>query len=589
MSKPCRILPFGANTGLGSSETGNLFIGKLTETGSGASANVGEIWGINEHWGSSGQDTYKNDFVAGDYLVIRYQEYGMLSVGQFIKVTNVSGTYGSAVLTLEDGAVPDIYSYLNSSGGNYTGQTDVEIIFEKIESWGVQEMTVDQIDDSCVVSIFERWASYTKGTAGNDFWKGHVRPISGTSATAGFTSAGYIGERYRSPDVVGDHPVANNVTITNVLLEYNSGSDPYNGTSFNETHVDDTDSIPLFIKLKDTAGNIQVMTESEMEDSTDSVIERCVQFYISAANTVGSYHIGTSPGDGDTGSWHSETFFEDNVIASSGAANTTYNLYRKEKGPERGWSGTRLLANANTAARAANSVFYFGGTNTDYIAVGNYPRAATDEVIYKPLYQDTPNLKETAYTAGISATLTNTANDAGMHLYWHKRLLRNVLSKTIGTYAFVAGSSAPGTGTWQAVGTCSDRLSTIGDVIYSQGYEGIYSQGFEAIYSQGFEGIYSAGFEGIYSQGFTAGYTFTYGSGGESPNPQASSEGPTYSGTYSQGFTGIYSQGFTAIYSGQFTGIYSGQFTGIYSNQYTGTTVFTVLEQDDYSFWKRVA
>jgi len=76
MSKPCRILPFGANTGLGSSETGNLFIGKLTETGSGASANVGKIWGINEHWGSSGQDTYKNDFVAGDYLVIRYQEYG---------------------------------------------------------------------------------------------------------------------------------------------------------------------------------------------------------------------------------------------------------------------------------------------------------------------------------------------------------------------------------------------------------------------------------------------------------------------------------------------------------------------------------
>ena len=81
----------------------------------------------------------------------------------------------------------------------------------------------------------------------------------------------------------------------------------------------------------------------------------------------------------------------------------------------------------------------------------------------------------------------------------------------------------------------------------------------------------------------------TYGSGGESPNPQASSEGPTYSGTYSQGFTGIYSQGFTAIYSQGFTATYSGQYSGIYSNQYTGVTVFTVLEQDDYSFWKRVA
>ena len=532
MSKPCRILPFGANTGLGSSETGNLYIGSVTETGSGASANIGKITTIT----ISPSGTYNDVFAAGDYLVIRYQQYGMLAVGQWIKVESVSSTGASTELTLEDNTA-EFYSYLNSSGSNYTGQTSVGITFEKVESWGVQEMTVDQIDDSCVVPIFERWGSYTKGTAGNDFWKGHVRPISGTSATAGFTSAGYIGERYRSPDVVGDHPVANNVTITNVLLEYNSGSDPYNGTSFNETHVDDTDSIPLFIKLKDTAGNIQAMTESEMEDSTDSVIERCVQYYISAANTVGSYHIGTSPGDGDTGSWHSEAFFEDTVISSSGAANTSYNFYRKESGIERGWSGTRLLSNANTASRAANSVSYWAGTNADYIAVGNYPRAATDEVIYKSLYQDTPNLKAWAYTAGISATLTNTADDAGIHLYWHKRLLRNVLSKTIGTYAFVAGSSAPGTGTWQAVGTCSDRLSTIGDVIYSQGYEGIYSAAYEGIYSAGFMGAY----EGIYSQGFAAGYTFTYGSGGESPNPQASSEGPTYSGTYSSGFTGIYS------------------------------------------------
>ena len=366
MSRPCRILPFGANTGLGSSETGNLYIGSVTETGSGASANIGKITTIT----ISPSGTYNDVFAAGDYLVIRFQEYGMLGVGQFIKVESVSSTGASAELTLEDDTA-EFYSYLNPSGSNYTGQTNVEIIFEKVESWGVQEMTLDQIDESCVVPIFERWASYTKGTAGNDFWKGHIRPITSTSATGGFTSAGYVGERYRSPDVVGDHPVANNVIITNRLLEYNSGSDPYNGTGFNETHVDDTNSVDNFIKLKDTAGNVQAMTESEMEVGSDSVIERCVQFYISAANTVGSYHIGTSPGDGDTGSWHSEVFYEDNVIVSSGAANTTYYLYRKEKGPVRGWNGSRLLSNANTAARAANSVYYFGGTNTDYIAVGN--------------------------------------------------------------------------------------------------------------------------------------------------------------------------------------------------------------------------
>ena len=558
MSTPCRVLPFGANTGLGSSETGNLYIGSVTDSGGGASANIGTIKTMT----ISPSGTYDDVFAAGDYLVIRYQQYGMLAVGQWIKVQSVSSTGASTELVLEDGAA-EFYSYLNASGSNYTGQTSVGIVFEKIESWGVQEMTNDQIDDSCVVPIFERWGSYTKGTAGNDFWKGHVRPIAGSSATAGFTSAGVMGEKIRDPDVVGDHPVANNVTITNTLLEYCSGSDPYNGTSFNETHVDDVDSVQPFVKV-DT-NSVKIITETEMEDSTDSVVERCVEYYISAANTVGSYHVGTSPGDGDTGSWHSEAFFEDTVIPSSGYANTTYNLYRKESGMVRGWSGTRLLSNANTASRAANSVTHWSGTNTDYIAVGNYPRAATDEVIYKPIYQDTPNLRETLYPAGISATLTDTANDAGLHLYWIKRLLRNVLSKTIGEYAFVAGTSAPATGTWSACGTVADRLTTIGDVIYSQGYEGIYSAGYQGPY------------EGIYSSGFQGGYTFTYGSGGESPNPQASSEGPTYSGVYSSGFTGIYS------------GIFSGQYSGFYSNQYTGVTVFTVLEQDEYSFWKRVA
>jgi hypothetical protein len=568
MSAPCRILPFGANTGLGSSTSGNLYIGSVTETGSGASANIGKITTIT----ISPSGTYDDVFAAGDYLVIRYQQYGMLSVGQWIKVESVSGTGASTELTLEDNTA-EFYSYLNASGSNATGQTSVGVVFEKVEGWGVQEMTLDQIDDSCVVPIFERWGGFTKGTAGNDFWKGHLRPLAGTTNTAGFDSAGNIGEKYRSPDVVGDHPVANNVTITNTLLEYNVGTDPYNGTSFNETHVDDTDSVVNFIKSSGS-GNVKVMTESEMEDSADSVAERCVQYYISAANTVGSYHIGTSAGDSDTGSWHGETFYEDTVIVSSGAANTTYNLYRKESGIARGWSGSRLLSNANTEARAANSVTHWSGANADYIAVGSYPRAATDEEIYKPLYQDTTSsIKETTHgVAGVSSTLTDTDLDAGMHLYWIKRLLRDVLSKTVGTYSFIAGSSAPGTGTWLACGLCYDRLTQWVDTIYSQGYEGIYSSGFE--------GIYSAAYEGLYSQGFQGGYTFTYGSGGESPNPQASSEGTTYSGIYSQGFIGIYSS--------NYVGIYSSGFTGIYSNQYTGATIFSALDTDTYSLWKRI-
>ena len=95
--------------------------------------------------------------------------------------------------------------------------------------------------------------------------------------------------------------------------------------------------------------------------------------------------------------------------------------------------------------------------------------------------------------------------------------------------------------------------------------------------------------------------TLTYGSMDETPNPQASSEGPTYSGTfsgtysgtfsgiYSGGFEGFYSAQYSGFYSGQYGGIYSGQYSGFYSNQYTGITVFSTLETQNYSLWKRHA
>ena len=138
------------------------------------------------------------------------------------------------------------------------------------------------------------------------------------------------------------------------------------------------------------------------------------------------------------------------------------------------------------------------------------------------------------------------------------------IPNAVGEYSFIEGNDAPGTGTWQSVGGCYERYTTHGDIVYSTGYEGIYSAAYEGLYS------------GTYSSGFTGGYTLTYGSGGESPNPQASSEGPTYSATYSQGFTGAYAA------------FYSGQYVGIYSFDYTGGTIFTTVDRKDYSFWKRV-
>ncbi len=783
---------------------------------SSAFANNGKITTITS---TPGAGTYDDVFSAGDYLVIRHQQYGILGVGQWIKVESVTSSGASTVLNLESGAA-EFYKYLNASGSAYTGQTSVGITFEKVMGWGVREMTMDQVDDSIVIPIMERWGSYTCSTAGNDFWRGSLRPVatdtgpiltavvsynpgdtlgpttgnfnniswetltgSGSSAvasitggdpsadfdpanhgnnnrgsgyqvgdtlqsaykpdntnsawlatvqsvsgassnTAGFDLAGYVGQRIRDPDVVGDHPVANNVQINNTLLEWNSGTEPYNGSSFNEGHVDDTDSVKVPIRLKDSINpTVQTMTAAELEDSHEnitledgtgyividnthvaptktgnitnqgslngelhfsmanhglsvndpvqfiastgsdlggnallptgitagttyyvnlgwtggsgasiltgvtnnftlatspgganvawgsgfqgavsspghyfasggdmteyvdnigdkvlldtehSVVERCIYYYTSAANTVGSYFIGTAAGDSDTSSWTSQVFYVDTVIPSSTVANTTYNLYRKESGIQKGWSGSRSLTNANTADRAANCVTLWSGSASDYIVTDGYPGAATDEATFVPLYIDNPNLKELPYTAGASGTLAGNANDAGLHLHFLKRLLKSDKDPAyVGTYSLVSGNTAPTIGTWQFCGNSYDRVTTLQDTIYSVGYEGIYSAAYE--------GIYSSAYEGIYSQGFTGGYTLTYGSGGESPNPQASSEGPTYSGTYSSGFTGIYSS--------NYVGIYSGQYSGFYSGQYTGSTVITTLETDTYSLWKRI-
>ena len=755
MARPCRIYPLGANTELADTESGKLYKAVVTETGSGASANIGKITTITSEPGAG---VFDDVFVSGDYLIIRHQEHGMLGVGQWIKVQSVSGTGAAAELTLEDGAA-EFYSYLNASGAKYSGQTSVGITFEKVRGWGIREMTEDQVDDSLVVPIFERWGALTsphqnitleddsgnividssdvsvttdagdniileRGLQENDHWRGNLRIAPGSSATPGFTAAGTLGERFRVDEslagkvqaqessagsatgnvvfscnahslpvdhpivftdgggaislpggvtagttyyvqagvasglthgsngvennftisttrgaiessgidqivtmvewssgtegtpspmhtfvtntanfATGDHPTANTVRVTNKTLEWCSGSNPYNDYHgiLNSPYVDDLTDIKEFIKLKDgTNPTIQEMTQNDMEvsddffisleaesgsllidstdgsadagdkiilDTEDSVIERCIHYYTSAANTVGSYHIGTSPGDSDTGSWSTREFYKDEVLVGSGEANTTFNLYRKESGITRGWSGTRLLTNANTALRAANSVTHWSGANADYIAVGNFPRAATDEVIYKPLWHDSTDngMKAWPYPAGIGNELTGTVNDTGLHLYWFVRLLRtDRIPNAVGEYSFIEGNDAPGTGTWQSVGGCYERYTTHGDIVYSTGYEGIYSAAYEGIYS------------GTYSQGFTGGYTLTYGSGGESPNPQASSEGPTYSATYSQGFTGAYAA------------FYSGQYVGIYSFDYTGGTIFTTVDRKDYSFWKRV-
>ncbi|MAE56265.1 MAG: hypothetical protein CMK23_09730 [Porticoccaceae bacterium] len=625
--KLLRIYPLGANTELSIAGT-TLYKGSVKPTAS-YTATSGQIDTITTYPAGG---TYDDTISAGDYIVIRYQQYGLLSVGQWIKVDTVTNTGASTILRFAadgakdpTGATVNFWNYLNSSGSSYAGVTSVGVVFEKVQSWGVREMTNDQVDDSLVPSIMNRWGSYTKGTADNDNWRGMVRPLAGVSNTAGYNLVGTINDRFRTSDAVGAHPVSNTVTTTQYSLEQQAGSKPYNGST-NPAHADDLDSITHFFGVDSSSNQPTHLSDTEYRTQ---VIARCNAYFTSASNTVGSYQIGsdTSDPDGASGTWHSELWYTD-TSRSTSTANVAYYLHRKESGAVRGWGGSRSLSNANTLARAANSVTAFSGSNGDYVAPGNFPGAATDEAIFFPLLTtDNSDLKEanTVQTFGHSGTLQGTADDAGLQLYWIDHLMSDVSSTIIGTYAVQTGNTAPGTGTWQFCGNVYDVLTTTGDVIYSQGYEGIYSQGFEGIYSAGYEGIYSATYSGIFSQGwegvysgqyqggYTGGYrgayTLTYGSNTSvhpesETNPRASSEGPTYSATYSGTYSGIFSQGWAQIfsgqyqggyrgayagyYSGQWTAIYSGQFTGFYSNQYTGTTVFATVETQNYSLWKRI-
>jgi hypothetical protein len=325
--KLLRIYPLGGNTEL-SDTAGKLYKGSVTETGSGASANIGKITTITSHPAAG---TYDDVFAAGDYLVIRHQQYGMLGVGQWIKVESVASTGASTELTLEDNTA-EFYSYLNSSGATYTGQTSVGITFEKVMGWGVRSFTQDQVDDSIVPEIMNRWGSYTKGTATHDDWKGHIKPLAGTSNTAGYNLLGTVAERYRTPGVVGDHPVTNTVTTTSFSLEQCVGAKPFNGASNfagEVDFVDDFDSILLFLGIDETAADGQKLYQianTQHQSMTYGILPRCNAYFSASANTVGSYHIGTSAGDSDTSSWHDETWYTDTIISSSGTANVAYHL-----------------------------------------------------------------------------------------------------------------------------------------------------------------------------------------------------------------------------------------------------------------------
>ena len=475
----------------------------------------------------------------------------------------------------------------------------------------LQVMTDAEIDTMIVPLVLQEFASNQTYNV-----RGNVTAYANNSG-----NAGDFDNRLRNDDV-GDHPIsAGNFTTSEWSIQQE------------QSNAAGITNVIYPIKWTTSGGKLQQMSTAELQTT---ILARVANHWKTTTYPVGGYYFGTAAPDADTwiycGDVLTETYRQTGTDSS-----TDFKLWRKT-GPT-STSGSR------------------------------------------PVYNRTGN-------DGVQEM--SDADMKSLAAEWRNYLF-NV--ESIGHYEMVSGSSAPGTGTWTQVGSYVDYLTDTGNVIYSQGYEGIYSAGYEGIYSNQYEGmysgqfagiysgqftgiysgqyagIYSRGYEGFYSQGYSGGYEggyqgpyvglyragfmgdyrgdyegsyiHTYGSGGESPNPRGSSEGPAYTGTYSGtysgiysgifsgifsgvysgiysgqysnqyagfysnqyegiysrgyqgiysgGFEGIYSQGFEGFYSMFYVGIYSNQYTGIYSNQYTGLTVLSSLGSESYTFWKRVA
>ena len=398
----------------------------------------------------------------------------------------------------------------------------------------VQVMTDAEIDSMIVPLVLQEFAS------------NQVYSVRG-NCTAYANNDGNIGSfdnRYRGDDV-GDHPIsAGNFTTTTWSLYQE------------QSNAVSTANVIYPTKFISSGNKLQQMS---FADLTATILARVSNNWRTNLYPVGGYYVGTAAPDADT------------------------------------W-------------------IYTGDAVTE-----TYRQAGADsEIVYRLWRKTAPNT-----TSGDRPIYNRPGNDGVQEMTdadikslaaeWRNYLMNSSVGEDIGYYKLVVGTSTPTPGTWVQTGAYTDYLTDTGDVIYSQGYEGIYSQmyegiysgqylglysgqftgiysgqftglfsrGYEGFYSQGYSGGYAGGYQGPYQGGYTTAYTVTYGSGSEAPNPQASSEGGSFSHTYS----GVYS----GIFSGTFSGQYSNQFAGFYSNQYTGVTVFTVLEQDDYSFWKRVA
>ena len=251
------------------------------------------------------------------------------------------------------------------------------------------------------------------------------------------------------------------------------------------------------------------------------------------------------------------------------------------------------IAKANSTYASAGSYYVsinapsIGGTwvaqDQFYDEVTNHSNDDDQKVTYK-LWRKTSHATNPAQVKLLKQSTTNLAEMSDTEIQTLVARLRNrIVSTGIGKYKFQA--TVPGTGTWVARGSATDRNPGVTNVqytgTYSAQYANQFARQFTRVYSdqyvrgqfaRQFASQYQRVYSGTYGRSFARGYTSTFARGvvGTNyagpqyarlrPGPQyaRSTPGPQYASTQ-------YTRQFTRVYSGQYDRVYSSQFQRNYA------------------------
>ena len=284
----------------------------------------------------------------------------------------------------------------------------------------------------------------------------------------------------RRNDTVGTHPSTGATTTTNFQFNQNTTQD----------NTSDDITYPLFVHSGDDG--LQQMSGNGVNNSEtiNTIMSAAYTKIIASTGAVGSYFIANTasslPGGSATG-WASVGTVDDTVQKTdgSGTETITHNLYIKQGSDP----GTLSAA----PVRAANGSYIQEFTNAQ---VNSLTKAFRNYLIFK-------NFNFNLSTGG-----------------------------------------APGTGTWEDIGTINNTIRDIAGGSYNRGN---FSTGFQRFSSTGFQRDSSSGFDrGAFSTAYTRGsFSTGFGRGAFSTAYSRASSTGFARGAFSTGFSRASSTGFS--------------------------------------------